>query len=97
MKKPPIDELDAYRLKCAETDQERLLILEDAINKAVFRAHMNYVMTSLIVAVLMVAMVHALSVYKINPVPSYAYPWCVLVMAVLIVLPWQLRRFRPLG
>lgn len=97
MKRYPIDELDAYRLKSAETEQERLRILEDAIHKAVYRTRINYGMTTLIVAVLMIAMVHALSVYGINPVPSQVYPWCILVMTVLVVLPWQLKSFRPLG
>ena len=38
------DELDIYRLKKAETDRERVQVLEEAVAKAVEKAQMNYLL-----------------------------------------------------
>ena len=91
------DDLDVYRLKSAASDRERVLIMQEAVAKAVERAQINYLLLSVTVAVLLVVLVQSLTVMEINPVPVEAYKWCVLVMAVLVVLPWQLRRWRVFG
>jgi hypothetical protein len=49
-----VDELDLYRLKKAETDRERVQVMEEAVAKAVEKAQMNYLLICLMVAVSMV-------------------------------------------
>ena len=91
------DELDNYRLKKAETDRERVQVLEEAVAKAVEKAQMNYLLVCLMVAVSMVALLQSLAIMELDPVPVTSYKWCILVMTILIVLPWQLRRVRLLA
>lgn len=91
------DELDNYRLKKAETDRERVQVLEEAVAKAVEKAQMNYLLVCLMVAVSMVALLQSLAIMELDPVPVASYKWCILVMTILIVLPWQLRRVRLLA
>lgn len=91
------DELDNYRLKKAETDRERVQVLEEAVAKAVEKAQMNYLLVCLMVAVSMVALLQSLAIMELDPVPVNSYKWCILVMTILIVLPWQLRRVRLLA
>lgn len=88
------DNLDAFRLKKAETDRERVQIMEEAIARAVEKAQMNYLLIALMVAVSLVVLLQSLAILEINPVPAVSYKWCVLVMTILIVLPWQLRKIR---
>ena len=91
------DELDAYRLKKAETDRERVQVMEEAVAKAVEKAQMNYLLICLMVAVSMVVLLQSLAMMDINPVPVASFKWCILVATILIVLPWQLRRIKVLG
>jgi hypothetical protein len=91
------DKLDAFRLKSAQTEQERLQVLEDAVHKAVERAQMNYLLITLMVTVTLIVLLQSLSVVEANPVPESAYKWCILSVVLVIVLPWQLRRIRVLG
>ncbi len=98
MKKPSgLDPLDAFRLKKAETDQERLEVMEDAIAKAVEKARINYLLVTLSVAVTLILVGHYLAVMEIYTVPTIVYEWCILVMTVLMLLPWQLRKIRLLA
>ena len=90
------DPLDLYRLKMADTEKERIEAMEAAIEKAVERAQINYLLMSLVVAVLMVVLVQSLTIMDINPLPAESYKWCILVMVLLVVLPWQLRNIRAL-
>lgn len=91
------DKLDAFRLKSAETERERLQVLEDAVHKAVERAQMNYLLITLMVIVTLIVLLQSLSVLEANPIPESATKWCVLAVILVIVLPWQLRRIRVLG
>ena len=91
------DELDAYRLKKAETDRERVQVMEQAVAKAVEKAQMNYLLICLMVAVSMVVLLQSLAMMDINPVPVASFKWCILVSTILIVLPWQLRRIKVLA
>ena len=91
------DELVAYRLKKAETDRERVQVMEEAVAKAVEKAQMNYLLICLMVAVSMVVLLQSLAMVDINPVPVASFKWCILVATILIVLPWQLRRIKVLG
>ncbi len=89
--------MDAFRLKKAETDQARLEVMEDAITKAVEKARINYLLVTLSVAVALVLIGHYLAVMEIYTVPTIVYEWCILVMTVLMLLPWQLRKVRLLA
>ena len=91
------DELDAYRLKKAETDRERVQVMEEAVAKAVEKAQMNYLLICLMVVVSMVVLLQSLAMMDINPVPVASFKWCILVATILIVLPWQLRRIKVLA
>lgn len=91
------DELDAYRLKKAETDRERVQVLEEAVAKAVEKAQMNYLLICLMVAVSMLVLLQSLAMMDLNPVPVASFKWCILVATILIVLPWQLRRIKVLA
>jgi hypothetical protein len=91
------DELDAYRLKKAETDRERVQVMEEAVAKAVEKAQMNYLLICLMVAVSLVVLLQSLAMMNLNPVPMSAFKWCILVATILIVLPWQLRRIKVLA
>ena len=91
------DELDAYRLKKAETDRERVQVMEQAVAKAVEKAQMNYLLICLMVAVSMVVLLQSLAMMDLNPVPVASFKWCILVATILIVLPWQLRRIKVLA
>ena len=91
------DELDAYRLKKAETDRERVQVMEEAVAKAVEKAQMNYLLICLMVAVSIVVLLQSLAMMDINPVPVASFKWCILVATILIVLPWQLRRIKVLA
>ena len=91
------DKLDAYRLKKAETDRERVQVMEEAVAKAVEKAQMNYLLICLMVAVSMVVLLQSLAMMDINPVPVASFKWCILVSTILIVLPWQLRRIKVLA
>ena len=91
------DELDAYRLKKAETDRERVQVMEEAVAKAVEKAQMNYLLICLMVAVSIVVLLQSLAMMDLNPVPVASFKWCILVATILIVLPWQLRRIKVLA
>ena len=91
------DELDAYRLKKAETDRERVQVMEQAVAKAVEKAQMNYLLICLMVAVSMLVLLQSLAMMDLNPVPVASFKWCILVATILIVLPWQLRRIKVLA
>lgn len=91
------DELDAYRLKKAETDRERVQVMEEAVAKAVEKAQMNYLLICLMVAVSMVVLLQSLAMMDLNPMPVASFKWCILVATILIVLPWQLRRIKVLA
>lgn len=91
------DELDAYRLKKAETDRERVQVMEEAVAKAVEKAQMNYLLICLMVAVSMVVLLQSLAMMDLNPMPVASFKWCILVSTILIVLPWQLRRIKVLA
>jgi len=91
------DQLDAFRLKKAETDRERLQVMEEAVAKAVEKAQMNYLLVCLMVAVSMVVLLQSLAMMELNPVPAASFKWCILVATILIVLPWQLRRIKLLA
>ncbi len=91
------DELDLYRIKAADSDQDKISALEDAINKAVDKAQMNYLWVTLSVAVALLMLYQSLSAMDQNPIPAEVFRWCIIVMTILIVLPWQLRRMRPIG
>ena len=91
------DELDAYRLKKAETDRERVQVMEQAVAKAVEKAQMNYLLICLMVAVSMVVLLQSLAMMDLNPMPVASFKWCILVATILIVLPWQLRRIKVLA
>jgi hypothetical protein len=92
-----VDELDLYRLKKAETDRERVQVMEEAVAKAVEKAQMNYLLICLMVAVSMVVLLQSLAMMDLNPVPVASFKWCILVATILIVLPWQLRRIKVLA
>jgi uncharacterized integral membrane protein len=92
-----VDELDLYRLKKAETDRERVQVMEEAVAKAVEKAQMNYLLICLMVAVSMVVLLQSLAMMDLNPVPVASFKWCILVATILIVLPWQLRRIKLLA
>ena len=91
------DKLDAYRLKKAETDRERVQVMEEAVAKAVEKAQMNYLLICLMVAVSMVVLLQSLAMMDLNPMPVASFKWCILVATILIVLPWQLRRIKVLA
>ena len=91
------EELDAYRLKKAETDRERVQVMEEAVAKAVEKAQMNYLLICLMVAVSMVVLLQSLAMMDLNPMPVASFKWCILVATILIVLPWQLRRIKVLA
>ena len=88
------DNLDVYRLKAAQTEGERVRVMDEAIAKAVEKAQINYLLQGVTLAVLLVALVQSLTIMGISPVPVAAYPSCVLVMTIMVVLPWQSRRLR---
>lgn len=88
------DDIDRYRLKKAETDREKIQALEDAIEKAVDRAQMNYLWISLFVAVTLFIFLQTLKAAGFEPIPSYTLKWCIVVATVVIVLPYQLRRLK---
>jgi hypothetical protein len=92
-----VDELDLYRLKKAETDRERVQVMEEAVAKAVEKAQMNYLLICLMVAVSMVVLLQSLAMMDLNPVPVASFKWCILIATILIVLPWQLRRIKVLA
>ena len=91
------DELDACRLKKAETDRERVQVMEEAVAKAVEKAQMNYLLICLMVAVSMVVLLQSLAMMDLSPMPVASFKWCILVATILIVLPWQLRRIKVLA
>lgn len=91
------DDIDLYRIKSAESDQDKISALEDAINKAVDKAQMNYLWVSLSVAVALLMLYQSFSALGQNPIPSEVFRWCIIVMTILVVLPWQLRKMRPIG
>jgi hypothetical protein len=97
MNRYPADKLDAFRLKAAETEQERLQVMEEAIAKAIDKSQMNYLLITLMVAVTLIMLLQSLSILEANPVPVTAYPWCIAAMTLLIALPWQLRKLRVLS
>jgi hypothetical protein len=88
------DDIDRYRLKKAETDREKIQALEDAIEKAVDRAQMNYLWISLFVAVTLFIFLQTLKAAGFEPIPPYTLKWCIVVATVVIVLPYQLRRLK---
>ncbi len=91
------DEVDLFRIKSAEHDQDKIRALEDAINKAVDKAHMNYFWVTLSVAVALLMLYQSLSTLGQSPITPEIFRWCIIVMTILVVLPWQLRRMRPIG
>ncbi len=99
MQKPhPIsDEIDRYRIKSAETEKEKLKVLEEALEKAVEKARMTYFWITLSVAVFMLTFVQTLKTVGIFTLPEVGFKWSLVTMTILIVLPWQLRKFRALG
>ncbi len=88
------DDIDRYRLKKAETDREKIQALEDAIEKAVDRAQMNYLWISLFVVVTLFIFLQTLKAAGFEPIPPYTLKWCIVVATVVIVLPYQLRRLK---
>ena len=99
MQKPrPIsDEIDRYRIKSAETEQEKLKVLEEALEKAMERARMTYFWLTLSVAVFLITLVQTLKTAGIQVIPELGFKWSLVTMTILIVLPWQLRKLRALG
>ena len=95
--KPLADEIDRYRIKCADTETERLKVLEEALEKAVEKARMNYFWITLSVAVLLVTLNQTLKSAGFDIVPDLGFKWSLVTMTILIVLPWQLRKIRALG
>lgn len=90
------DDIDRYRIKSAQNDQERLEALEAAIGKAVDRAQMNYFWITLSVAVLLVTTAQALKTAGLEGIPEAGFKWSLVTMTLLVVLPWQLRKLRAL-
>jgi hypothetical protein len=95
--KPLSDDIDRYRLKSAETEAEKLKVLEEALQKAVERARMNYLWITLSVAVFLMMLVQTLKTTGIEIIPEVGFKWSLVTMTILIVLPWQLRKIRALG
>lgn len=95
--RPISDEIDRYRIKSAETEKEKLKVLEEALEKAIERARMTYFWITLSVAVFLVTLVQTLKSVGINVIPEAGYKWSLVTMTILIVLPWQLRKLRALG
>jgi hypothetical protein len=91
------DEMDRYRIKSAETEAERLKVLEEALEKAVERARMTYLWITLSVAVLMITLVQTLKSAGFDLIPELGLKWSLVTMTILIVLPWQLRKIRAFG
>lgn len=91
------DELDVFRIKSATSDQDKIRILEEAISKAVDKAQMNYLWVTLSVAVALLMLYQAGSSMGQALMPPEILRWCIIVMTILVVLPWQLRRMRPIG
>lgn len=95
--KPLSDEIDRYRIKSADSEAERLKVLEEALQKAVERARMSYLWITLSVAVFLVTLVQTLKTAGIQLIPDEGIRWSMVAMTILIVLPWQLRKIRALG
>ena len=88
------DEIDRYRLKKAESDREKIKALEEALEKAVERSQMNYLWISLFVAVTLFIALQSFKAMGFEPIPSYTLKWCIVTATIVIVLPYQLRRFK---
>ncbi|HAZ41648.1 MAG TPA: hypothetical protein DCY52_05185 [Methylococcaceae bacterium] len=95
--RPLSDEIDRYRIKSAETEKEKLKVLEEALEKAVERARMTYFWITLSVAVFMLTLVQTLKTVGVFAIPEIGFKWSLVTMTLLIVLPWQLRKLRALG
>lgn len=95
--RPLSDEIDRYRIKIAESEKEKLKVLEEALEKAVDRARMNYLWITLSVAVFSITLVQTFKTVGIFSIPESGFKWSLVTMTILIVLPWQLRKFRALG
>jgi len=95
--RPISDEIDRYRIKSAETEKEKLKVLEEALEKAVEKARMIYFWITLSVAVFMLTFVQTLKTVGVFTIPEVGFKWSLVTMTILIVLPWQLRKLRALG
>lgn len=95
--RPLSDEIDRYRIKSAESEKEKLKVLEEALEKAVERARMTYFWITLSVAVFLLTLVQTLKTVGIFVIPELGFKWSLVTMTILIVLPWQLRKLRALG
>lgn len=91
------DEIDRYRIKSAESEADRVKVLEGALEKAMERARMSYLWITLSIAVFLVTMVQASRSAGFEWVSDEGFRWSLATMTVLIVLPWQLRKLRVLG
>jgi hypothetical protein len=95
--RPLSDEIDRYRIKSAESEKEKLKVLEEALEKAVERARMTYFWITLSVAVFLLTLVQTFKTVGIFVIPEIGFKWSLVTMTILIVLPWQLRKLRALG
>lgn len=95
--RPISDEIDRYRIKSAETEKEKLKVLEEALEKAVERARMTYFWITLSVAVFMLTLIQTFKTVGVFVIPEVGFKWSLVTMTILIVLPWQLRKLRALG
>jgi len=88
--------LDIFKIKSAESERERVSALEEAVEKAVNKAQINYLIVTLGVSVFLIITLHSLTVMNVIVIPVEVFLWIVSTMTIMLILPWQLRRFKAL-
>ena len=90
------DPLDIFKIKSAESERERVSALEEAVEKAVNKAQINYLIVTLGVSVFLIITLQSLTVMNVIVIPVEVFLWIVSTMTIMLILPWQLRRFKAL-
>ena len=88
--------VDIFKIKSAESERERVSALEEAVEKAVNKAQINYLIVTLGVSVFLIITLQSLTVMNVIVIPVEVFLWIVSTMTIMLILPWQLRRFKAL-